>query len=101
MVTDPWEIEHIATLRLKRYPEYAALPPPVTQSGYAQRIAQHPAGDVVLLRVEPEIISVLDYSIAFGHSELVAFSARDLDQHIGSLHHRWDKPPRSASGGAS
>jgi hypothetical protein len=33
---------------------------------------------------------VLDYSKEFGHSDLIAFSERDLELHIASLRHRWD-----------
>jgi len=43
-----------------------------------------------LLRLEPEIFSVLDYSKGFGHSDLITFSERDLDLHIATLRHRWD-----------
>jgi nitroimidazol reductase NimA-like FMN-containing flavoprotein (pyridoxamine 5'-phosphate oxidase superfamily) len=50
---------------LKRYPEYASwgCPDP--------KIAP-------MLRVTPEIISVLDYSKGFGHSDLVSVSPGDL-----------------------
>jgi nitroimidazol reductase NimA-like FMN-containing flavoprotein (pyridoxamine 5'-phosphate oxidase superfamily) len=90
-VDDPEELEHVAGLRSKRYPEYALLPPPVLRGGALQRLAQQPASNnVVLLRIAPEIISVVDYSKGFGHSDLIAFSERDLDLHIESLRHRWD-----------
>jgi nitroimidazol reductase NimA-like FMN-containing flavoprotein (pyridoxamine 5'-phosphate oxidase superfamily) len=50
---------------LKRYPEYAGwgCPDP--------KIAP-------MLRITPEIISVLDYSKGFGHSDLVSVSPGDL-----------------------
>ncbi len=58
---------------------------------YAQRISPHPTSvGVVLLRIAPEIISVLGYSKGFGHSDLITFSERDLDLHIECLRHRWD-----------
>lgn len=91
VVADRSEFEYAAELRLKRYPEYAGLPPPVVRDGALRRISpQPPAAGVVLLRITPEIISVLDYSKGFGHSDLIAFSERDLDLHIASLRHRWD-----------
>jgi len=91
VATDQGELDYVAGLRLKRYPEYAALPPPVVRGGALSRIApQPPAAGVVLLRIAPEIFSVLDYSKGFGHSDLVTFSERDLDLHIESLRHRWD-----------
>ena len=89
-VTDQWEFDHVSGLRLKRYPEYAALPPPVFREGPLLRISPQPSSTgVALLRISPEIISVLDYSKGFGHSDLVTFSERDLDVHLDSLRHRW------------
>jgi nitroimidazol reductase NimA-like FMN-containing flavoprotein (pyridoxamine 5'-phosphate oxidase superfamily) len=86
-VADPGEFEHVAALRLKRYPEYA----PVVREVASRRLsARLESEDIVLLRIAPEIISVLDYSKGFGHSDLIAFSERDLDLHIESLRHRWD-----------
>ena len=98
-VTDPSEFDHAAKLRLKRYPEYSAQPSAASKADASLRIAPRPPpANVALLRIEPEIISVLDYSKGFGHSDLVTFSERDLDVHIGSEQHPWtdnaeiDKP---------
>lgn len=94
VVTDQTEVDYVGRLRLKRYPEYGVPPPAVSHEGAAARIAARPASDgAVLLRVEPEIFSLLDYSRGFGHSDLVTFSDRDLDVHIASLRHRWDAGP--------
>ncbi len=88
--TDPVEFDHVSRLRLSRYPEYADLPPPVLRGGDLERIApQPPSAGVVLLRIAPEIFSVLDYSRGFGHSDLVTFSERDLDIVLESRRHRW------------
>lgn len=92
VVTDPREFAYVAALRMKRYPEYASLPTAALRNadGQGARAApQPPAEEVVLLRLEPELFSLLDYSRGFGHSDLVAFSERDLDQHLESLRHRW------------
>ncbi len=87
-VTDLSEFDDVAKLRLRRYPEYAALPRPT--SGTLVRISPQPSpASIALLRIAPDIISVLDYSKGFGHSDLVTFSARDLDVHISSLRHHW------------
>jgi len=43
-----------------------------------------------LLRIAPDIISVLDYDYGFGHSELVTFSERDLDVHLETMSHPWN-----------
>ncbi len=98
-MTDPSEFDHAAKLRLKRYPEYSAQPSAASKADASLRIAPRPPpANVALLRIEPEIISVLDYSKGFGHSDLVTFSERDLDVHIGSEQHPWtdnaeiDKP---------
>ena len=98
-VTDPSEFDQAAKLRLRRYPEYSAQPRPASKADASLRVAPRPPqANVALLRIEPEIISVLDYSKGFGHSDLVTFSERDLDVHIRSEQHPWtdnaeiDKP---------
>jgi len=88
VVTDPGEFDHVSKLRRQRYPEYARLPQALDN---AERISPRPgAGDVVLLRIAAEIISVLDYSKGFGYSDLITFSDRDLDLHLESRRHLWD-----------
>ena len=49
VVEDSGEMEHAGDLLLRRYPEYKIMPPP------------NPA-EVALLRITPEIITILDYS---------------------------------------
>lgn len=96
LVTDPAEFDYVSELRLKRYPEYATLSPPTGANIAAIRMAPKPASErVALLRIAPEIISVVDYSKGFGHSDLIAFSERDLDLHIASLRHHWADNRRS------
>jgi len=90
-VTDRSEFDDISKLRLKKHPEYSALPRPTSGEDALARISPQPSpASVALLRIAPEIISVLDYSKGFGHSDLVTFSERDLDVHIRSLRHRWN-----------
>ncbi len=90
-VTDRVEFEDVAKLRLKKYPEYAAASARLSSDANAQRLMpQPPPARIALLRIAPDIISVLDYSQGFGHSELVTFSERGLDVHIDSLRHRWN-----------
>ena len=90
LVGDRREIDYVSKLRLQRYPEYAC--PANGNDGKASgRVAPQPPSDLVaLLRIEPEIFSLLDYSKGFGHSELITFSDRDLDLHLASQLHRWD-----------
>ena len=89
-VTDQSEFDEVGKLRLKRFPEYAATPTANSGGGPIDRIAARPQRTTsALLRIEPEIISVLNYSKGFGHSDLVTFSARDLDVHISSNENPW------------
>lgn len=58
-VTDPDESGKVGALMLRKFPQIA---------NYA---AFGSAMDMVLFRVAPEVISILDYSKGFGHTELV------------------------------
>jgi general stress protein 26 len=90
-VDDRTEFHEIAALRLKKFPEYAALAAPLARQDGHLRIAPAPKASVVaLLRIAPDVISVLDYEHGFGHSELVTFSERDLDVHLGTRSHPWN-----------
>jgi nitroimidazol reductase NimA-like FMN-containing flavoprotein (pyridoxamine 5'-phosphate oxidase superfamily) len=57
-VTDPAEWQRAIALMLRRYPEYATMVPPAQDS-------------IALLRIVPEVVSVLDYTKGFGHADLV------------------------------
>jgi nitroimidazol reductase NimA-like FMN-containing flavoprotein (pyridoxamine 5'-phosphate oxidase superfamily) len=57
-VTDPQEIEQVAQLMFQKFPQIAPYAPTELEG-------------VVLFRVTPEIISVLDYRKGFGHTDLV------------------------------
>ena len=59
------EFDRISDLFLKHYPEYSAWGRP------------NPALSP-MVRITPEIISVLDYSKGFGHSDVVRVSRQDL-----------------------
>ena len=74
--TDPTERRHVAEILYKRYPEYKIMPPP------------DPAA-MPLLRITPEIISVLDYSKGFGHTDLVSVADSDLAEFIEARRHHW------------
>jgi len=89
-VDDRSEFDEIAALRLKKFPEYAALPATLARQDGHLRVSPAPKPSrVALLRVAPDIISVLDYEHGFGHSELVTFSERDLDVHLETQSHPW------------
>jgi nitroimidazol reductase NimA-like FMN-containing flavoprotein (pyridoxamine 5'-phosphate oxidase superfamily) len=57
-VTDPAEVARAMQLLGQRYPEYASFPMPKPE-------------EIRIFRVEPKVISVLDYSKGFGHTDLV------------------------------
>ena len=58
-VTDPTEVAKAMSLLVTRYPEYAAFPMPKPE-------------EIAVYRVLPKVISILDYSKGFGHSDLVS-----------------------------
>jgi nitroimidazol reductase NimA-like FMN-containing flavoprotein (pyridoxamine 5'-phosphate oxidase superfamily) len=57
-VSDPTEIAKALNLLGTRYPEYMAFPMPKPE-------------EIAVYRLVPKVISVLDYSKRFGHSDLV------------------------------
>lgn len=61
VVDDPAEAEKALRLLMLKYPQQKSLPLPMPS----------PA-DVRIFRVKPTVISVLDYSKGFGHTDLVA-----------------------------
>ncbi len=75
-IEDSGEIARVRSLLLRRYPEYKVMP------------RQDPAA-VPLMRITPEIISVLDYSKGFGHTDLVRVTETDLAEYIESRRHHW------------
>ena len=65
LVDRPEEFQRVLGLMAARYPEYKALPLPNLE-------------EVPVLRITPEVISVLDYAKGFGHSDLVTVTRDDL-----------------------
>jgi nitroimidazol reductase NimA-like FMN-containing flavoprotein (pyridoxamine 5'-phosphate oxidase superfamily) len=64
-VRDEAEVQRIISLLPSKYPEQKSLP-----------LAMPKPGDVRIFRVTPTVISVLDYSKGFGHTDLVQLTAR-------------------------
>ena len=73
-VTDQGEIDHAADILLHRYPEYKVMPRPDPKA-------------VPTLRLTPEIVSILDYSKGFAHTDLVRVSEGDLAEFIEARRH--------------
>lgn len=59
-VTDPKEAEKIEAMMVKKFPQIVQFVP---DHGHEE--------DLALFRVDPQIISLLDYNKGFGHTELV------------------------------
>ena len=59
-VVDPLEAEKVLRLLMLKYPQQASIPLPMPT-----------AADVRIFRVIPTVISVLDYSKGFAHTDLV------------------------------
>jgi nitroimidazol reductase NimA-like FMN-containing flavoprotein (pyridoxamine 5'-phosphate oxidase superfamily) len=57
-VADPTEVAKAMNLLVARYPEYASFPMPKPE-------------EIAVYRAMPKVISVLNYSKGFGHSDLV------------------------------
>ena len=74
--SDQGEIDHVAEILLRRYPEYKIMPRP------------NPAA-VPMLRITPEFVSILDYSKGFGHTDLVRVTDGDLAEAIEARRHHW------------
>ena len=75
-VTDKGEIDHVAEIFLQRYPEHKVMPRPDPHA-------------VPTMRLTPEIVSVIDYSKGFGHSDLVRVTDNDLAEFIEARRHHW------------
>ena len=78
-VTVPAELAGIGRLMLQRFPQISA-------------ISATEAAPVKLFRVRPVVVSVLDYSLGFGHADLVAVEAGDIAVTLGSMRHHWLVP---------
>lgn len=76
VVEDQGEIDHVTKILLHRYPEYKVMPRPDPHA-------------VPMLRMTPEVVSILDYQKGFGHTDLVRVTERDLAEHIEARRHHW------------
>jgi nitroimidazol reductase NimA-like FMN-containing flavoprotein (pyridoxamine 5'-phosphate oxidase superfamily) len=57
-VRDPAEVSKATNLLMKQYPEYAAYPAPKPD-------------EILIMKVLPKVISVLDYTKGFAHADLI------------------------------
>ena len=75
-VTSAHEKESITKLMRERFPEAAGI----------QQAEPLPLN---LFRVRPSLVSILDYTKGFGHTDLVAIGADDITESRSSLRHQW------------
>ena len=75
-VEDQGEIDHAMEILLHRYPEYKIMPKPDPKV-------------VPMLRITPDVVSVLDYSNGFAHTDLVRVTATDVANYIEARRHHW------------
>jgi nitroimidazol reductase NimA-like FMN-containing flavoprotein (pyridoxamine 5'-phosphate oxidase superfamily) len=73
---DRAEFDKMSAAYIARFPEYADWPSP------------NPAF-APLLKLTPEIVSVVDYSRGFGHSETVKVSQQDIPPRVESRRQNW------------
>ena len=65
-VSDPKEISRIGTLMMSRFGDQLKDLPPIGETNFA------------FLRIRPKIVSILDYSMGFGHTDQVNVAPTDL-----------------------
>ncbi|MCH4559149.1 pyridoxamine 5'-phosphate oxidase family protein [Mesorhizobium jarvisii] len=75
-VVSPSELTQVGRIMVQRFPQISAIQP-------------SEAAPVKLFRVRPTIISVLDYSLGFGHTDLVKIEADDIAETLDSMRHHW------------
>jgi len=75
-VTSPHEQANVMKLMMQRFPEAASIAQPEPLS-------------LELFRVRPSLVSILDYTQGFGHTDLVAIGADDITESRASLKHQW------------
>jgi general stress protein 26 len=76
VVDDKSEVDHAYALLLKRYPEYRVLPRPNRK-------------EIAMIRVMPEVVSVVDYAKGYGHADLMRVTEDDLAEFIERRRHHW------------
>ncbi|MFZ1989420.1 MAG: pyridoxamine 5'-phosphate oxidase family protein [Alphaproteobacteria bacterium] len=84
-VTDPKEIMHFGELMVERFgdqvkEEFDRVSAQLAKAGGAQKAGASPleAVGMAVVRARPKLVSILDYTKGFGHTELAEVSASDL-----------------------
>jgi nitroimidazol reductase NimA-like FMN-containing flavoprotein (pyridoxamine 5'-phosphate oxidase superfamily) len=78
-VTAPAEIAEVGRLMIARFPQVARLEPADPSA-------------LRLYRLRPTVVSVLDYSKGFGHTDLVRVGGDEVAETLESMRHHWLVP---------
>jgi len=70
------ELAEVAALMIRRFPQFA-------------EIAPADLAETKIFRVRPELVSVLDYSKGFGHTDLLRVDDGDIAETLESMAHHW------------
>lgn len=75
-LTTEEEISQSVERMMKRFPQVADMEPVMAEG-------------VKFFRVTPFVVSVLDYSKGFGHTDMIHLDDRDIAESLESMKHRW------------
>lgn len=75
-VKDATELASVGRLMVRRFPQLATMSPAE-------------AAAMKVFRVTPTVVSILDYALGFGHTDLVAVSSGDIADMSASMRHNW------------
>lgn len=78
-VTLDAERDEVQRLMVERFPQIREIPDVAGEN-------------VAIYRVRPSIVSILDYSQGFGHTDLVAIHANDIAEASETMRHHWLVP---------
>ena len=76
VVENSGQIERFRAIVLSRNPQYKEFPPPDQTM-------------IAVLCVKPEVVSIIDYSRGFGHSDLVRISQDQRVEFVETVRHHW------------
>ena len=84
-VTEAEELALVCRLITERFPQVAQIEAP-------------PDVAMTVIRLRPTVVSVLDYSKGFGHTDLVSIEADEIAESLESMRHHWLVPVPPAGG---
>lgn len=79
-MTTPAEAGMVMQLMVEKFPQIAGM-------------ATMENVEMAAFRITPMVISVLDYTLGFGHTDTVRVSDADIAETLGSMQHKWLAAP--------